>query len=137
MKTLEKLKGLLTKGNARSKRAKKNILLTIVIKGFGILIGFIYFPLSLDYLGAIKFGIFLTLLSIIDWFLNFDIGIGLGLRNKFGESVARDDDEKAVLYVSTAYFVLGSIVVLLTMVLLILNFGLNPGPVGSIYRPNW
>ncbi|MFK7811576.1 MAG: lipopolysaccharide biosynthesis protein [Maribacter sp.] len=122
MNIIEKIKKAFLKGNSRSVRAKKNVLLTIVVKGLGVLIGFIYFPLSLDYLGAVKFGIFLTLLSIVDWFLNFDIGIGLGLRNKFGEAVANEDDEKANHYVSTAYFGLGVIVTVLTIVLLILNY---------------
>ncbi|MCP4976125.1 MAG: oligosaccharide flippase family protein [Maribacter sp.] len=124
MNIVEKAKTVLFKGNARSVRAKKNVLLTIIIKALGVLIGFIYFPLSLDYLGSVKFGIFLILLSIVDWFLNFDIGIGLGLRNKFGESVANNDEEEAVRYVSTAYFALGAIISVVTIVLLILNFTL-------------
>lgn len=122
MNIIEKAKKALFKGNVRSVRAKKNVLLTVVIKALGVFIGFIYFPLSLDYLGTVKFGIFLILLSIVDWFLNFDIGIGLGLRNKFGESVANEDDEAAVRYVSTAYFALGAIILVVTIVLLILNF---------------
>ena len=117
----------MTNGDARSVRAKKNVLLTIVIKGLGILIGFIYFPLSLDYLGTVKFGIFLTLLSIVDWFLNFDIGIGLGLRNKFGEAVALNEEKKAVHYVSSAYFALGAIVCVVTLLLIVLNY-LLPWP---------
>lgn len=124
MKATQKIKEFFLKGNKRSVRAKKNVLLTIVIKALGVLIGFIYFPLSLDYLGTVKFGIFLTLLSIVDWFLNFDIGIGHGLRNKFGEALAQEEDKKAVSYVSTAYFAIGAIVTVLTLVLLILNFTL-------------
>jgi O-antigen/teichoic acid export membrane protein len=122
MNLIERAKLVFLKGNVRSVRAKKNVLLTIVIKALGVLIGFIYFPLSLDYLGAVKFGIFLTLLSIVDWFLNFDIGIGHGLRNKFGEAVAHEDDEKAVHYVSTAYFALGAIITVATILLLVVNF---------------
>ena len=91
-------------------KAKKNVLLSIVLKALGVLIGFIYFPISLDYLGAIKFGIFLTLMSMVDWFLDMNIGIGHGLRNKFGESIAKNDDNQAVCYVSTAYATLGAII---------------------------
>ncbi|MBT9186740.1 lipopolysaccharide biosynthesis protein [Zobellia russellii] len=122
MAIFKKIQGIFSNGHERSSRAKKNILLTILIKGLGILIGFLYFPLSLDYLGTVKFGIYLTLLSIIDWFLNFDIGIGLGLRNKFGEAVAQEKDDEAVTYVSTAYFALGTIILFVVAVLLILNF---------------
>lgn len=119
---IEKIKAFFLEGNVRSVRAKKNVMLTIIIKALGVLIGFVYFPLSLDYLGTVKFGIFLTLLSIVDWFLNFDIGLGNGLRNKFGEAVAHEDHEKAVHYVSTAYFALSAIIAVLTLVLLIINF---------------
>ena len=125
----KKIKANFFEGHDRSVRAKKNVLLTLAIKALGVFIGFLYFPLSLDYLGAVKFGIFLTLLSIVDWFLNFDIGIGLGLRNKFGESVALGDDKKAVLYVSSAYFALGAIVFVVTVLLIALNFILP--------WPNW
>ena len=124
MNLIEKVKKALLNGNARSVRAKKNVILTILVKGLGVLIGFIYFPLMSDYLGQIKFGIFLLLLSTVDWFLNFDIGIGQGLRNKFGEAIAQKDDVKAVSYVSTAYFALAGIIALVTSVLLILNFTL-------------
>lgn len=124
MNIIEKAKKAWFKGSVRSVRAKKNVLLSIVIKALSVLIGFIYFPLSLDYLGTVKFGIFLILISIVDWFLNFDIGIGLGLRNKFGESVANKDDEEAVRYVSTAYFALGAIISVVIIVLLIFNFTL-------------
>ncbi len=124
MNLFERLKSLFLKGDSRSVRAKNNVLLTILIKGLGVLIGFIYFPLSSDYLGQVKFGIFLILLSIVDWFLNFDIGISQGLRNKFGEAVAQEDTDKAVAYVSTAYFTLAGIITVVTVILLILNFTL-------------
>ena len=122
MNILERAKKALLTGNARTVRAKRNVLLTTLIKVAGMFIGFIYMPLSLDYLGQIKFGIFLTLLSIIDWFLSFDIGLSKGLRNKFGESVARKNDKEAVHYVSMAYLTLGAIIMAVSIVLLILNF---------------
>ncbi|MCK5280858.1 MAG: oligosaccharide flippase family protein, partial [Cyclobacteriaceae bacterium] len=87
----------------------------------GILIGFTYFPLSLEYLGVVKFGIFLTLISMVDWFLDLDVGIGHGLRNKFGESIAQGNDKKALSYVSTAYFTLGAIIVVVTIIFLFAN----------------
>lgn len=99
----------LNKGHERTVRARKNVLLSIFYKGIGIAIGFAYFPISLAYLGDAKFGIFLVLASIIDWFSDLDVGVGNGLRNKLGEAVATGDNEKARGYVSTAYFVIGSI----------------------------
>ena len=96
-------------GHERSIRARKNIFLALILKGLGVLIGFAYFPISLAYLGPAKFGIFLTLTSVIDWFSQMDIGIGDGLRNRLGEAKADGNNERIRGYVSTAYFAVGSI----------------------------
>lgn len=113
---------LLQKGHQRTVKAKKNILLAIVYKGLGVLIGFAYFPISLEYLGPVKFGIFLTLTSIIDWFAEFDIGIGNGLRNRMGESIADGDNQKAKGYISTAYFAVGSIFSGISLIFVAVSF---------------
>ena len=97
------------KGHERSIRAKKNVFYSLILKGLSVSIGFAFIPISLSYLGRVEFGIFLTLASIIDWFSELDVGIGSGLRNKLGESIANDDQEKARTYVSTAYYFLASI----------------------------
>ncbi len=121
MKLLDKIYHFFNKGHARTVRARKNILLSILFKGLSILIGFIYFPLSLEYLGTAKFGVFLTIMSMIDYFLDLNIGIGYGLRNKFGEALAKGDHKQAVIYVSTAYFTIGAIILGLTILLQIGN----------------
>lgn len=100
---------MMRKGHERTVKAKKNILLSMIYKALGILIGFAYFPISLNYLGEEKFAIFLIMVSMVDWFAEFDIGIGNGLRNRLGEALADDNEEDARGYISTAYFALGSI----------------------------
>ncbi|MEM9917713.1 MAG: MATE family efflux transporter [Bacteroidota bacterium] len=119
---IHKLKAMIGKGHERSVRARKNILMAIGFKGIGMLIGFAYFPLSLAYLSPAKFGIFLTLTSMIDWFGELDIGIGNGLRNRLGEAIADGDEESARGYVSTAYYALGSIFSGVSIVFLIAAF---------------
>ncbi|MDG1435484.1 MAG: oligosaccharide flippase family protein [Saprospiraceae bacterium] len=96
-------------GHERTIKAKRNILQSMFYKALGILVGFAYFPISLSYLGEEKFGIFLVMISMVDWFSEFDIGIGNGLRNRLGEAMADKNDEAAKGFVSTAYFALGSI----------------------------
>ncbi len=109
MSIIDKWRNFFRQGHERTVRAKKNVFYSILLKGLGILIGFAYFPISLNYLSAANFGIFLTLASIIDWFAELNIGIGSGLRNKLGQSVAKEDYQEARTYVSTAYYVLASI----------------------------
>ena len=86
---------MMRKGHERTVKAKKNILLSMIYKALGILIGFAYFPISLNYLGEEKFAIFLIMVSMVDWFAEFDIGIGNGLRNRLGEALADDNEEDA------------------------------------------
>ena len=100
---------LMGKGHERSVKAKKNIFQAVLFKGIGVLIGFLYVPLSASYLGEYKYGIFLLFVSLLDWFQELDLGIGNGLRNRLGEAIADGDEERARGYVSTAYYILGAI----------------------------
>lgn len=109
-------------GHERTIKAKKNVLISVFLKGLGVLIGFAYFPISLSYLSPANFGIFLTLTSMIDWFAELDIGIGNGLRNRVGEAVAKGDDESVKGYVSTAYVVLGSIFASVSVLFIIASY---------------
>ena len=79
-------------------------------------------PLTLHYLNPTKYGIWITLFSIISWFTFFDIGLGNGLRNKFAEAIAKGEKEKAQIYVSTTYGILSIIVLILFIVFFIANY---------------
>ncbi len=96
-------------GHVRSVKARKNILISFFIKGISIVIGFIFVPLLINYLGTVEYGIWITLSSIIAWIGYFDIGLGNGLRNKFAESLANNEHEMARIYVSTTYAALSAI----------------------------
>ena len=111
-----------TQGNQRSIEAKKNIAGTVVIKGVSIVISLLMVPITIHYVNSTQYGIWLTLSSIIGWFSFFDIGFGNGLRNKFAESIAKGEHEKARIYVSTTYAILTIIV----GIILILFLGINP-----------
>lgn len=115
----QKLNSILFKGHSRSVRAKKNILASFAIKGCNILIGFVLVPLLIDYLNETKYGIWLTLTSLVAWFDLFDIGLGNGMKNKVAESLAKNDQELARYYVSTTYFALTLIVGLVLLVFFI------------------
>ena len=86
--------------------AKKNVLASVAIKGADTLVYLLLVPLTLGYLNAYEYGIWLTLSSILSWINSFDIGLGSGLRNKLAEAIAEDDKEKARGYVSTTFFML-------------------------------
>ncbi len=74
-----------------------------------VLINFLIVPLTIDYLNQDNYGVWLTISSFIGWFTLFDVGLGHGLRNKFAEAKARNEDELVKTYVSCAYFTIGLI----------------------------
>jgi len=115
----------LNKGQERSIRAKKNILTSLLIKGGSIGISLLLVPLTINYVNADRYGIWLTISSIVAWFSFFDIGLTQGLRNKFAEAKACGDDESAQVYVSTTYAVLGTIFTAVWMIFLLINPFLN------------
>ncbi|RCK76496.1 MAG: O-antigen flippase Wzx [Ignavibacteriae bacterium] len=118
---VEKITDYFTKGHGRSIIIKRNILISFILKGISVVISFIMVPITLNYLNVERYGIWLTLNSIISWFYILDIGLGNGLRNKFAEAVARGEKELAKKYVSTAYTILLIIIIFFYVFFLFIN----------------
>ncbi len=119
------IKSLIAKGSDRSVKIKKNILISLIIQGCSIVIGFLQLPLTLHYMEPTHYGIWLTISSIMTWFTFFDIGFGNGLRNRFAESVAKGEHEMARIYVSTTYAILSLIIIAVLLLFLCINPFLN------------
>jgi O-antigen/teichoic acid export membrane protein len=114
-----------TVGHERSIKAKKNILTSLIIRGLSIAISLVLVPLTINYINPSRYGIWLTLSSIVGWFSFFDIGLTQGLRNKFAEAKAKGDDNLAQILVSTTYAILAIIFSSIWIVFLIINHFLN------------
>lgn len=105
------------KGNDRSVAVKKNIVGSLFVKGCSIVISLLLVPLTLGYMSADLYGIWLTLSSIIVWLNFFDIGFTLGLKNKLTEAIALGDMQRGKVLVSTTYFMMIVIFIPLCMLL--------------------
>jgi len=114
-----------TRGHERSLKAKKNIIASFLIKGCSILISLLLVPLTINYINPSRYGIWLTLSSIVAWFSFFDVGLTQGLRNKFAEAKAKGDDKTAQIYVSTTYALLGIIFFIIWLLFILFNPFLN------------
>ncbi len=120
--TILSLNSIVNNGHKRSVGIKKNILLSLIVKGFNILTNLFLVPLTLAFVTPTEYGIWMTLTSIIGWFSFFDIGLGNGLRNKFAEAVSLGKIQLAKIYVSTTY----AILIILITGLIIVYFLVNP-----------
>ncbi|MCH7410833.1 MATE family efflux transporter [Belliella sp. DSM 111904] len=117
----QKVLSYLNGGGTRNVKAKKNILSSIFIKGASILMSLAMVPLTIEYVNPSRYGIWLTLSSIVGWFAFFDIGLTQGLRNKFAEAIAVGDAKQAKVYVSTTYAALVLIFFVVWVLFLITN----------------
>lgn len=113
------------KGHTRGAIAKRQALYSLFIDGLSVLVGLFYVPLLLDALTQEKYGIWLTLTSILGWFGFFDIGLGNGLRNKLTEVFATGNYATGKKLVSTTYALLIGIFSILLIVFHLGNFFLN------------
>lgn len=103
---------------SRTKIVKLHISLTFVYRVFAVGLNFLLVPLTINYLNIERYGIWMTLLSIVSWFAFFDIGLGHGLRNKLTEALSMNNITLAKTYISTAYIVISVIALLFFLVLL-------------------
>jgi O-antigen/teichoic acid export membrane protein len=113
------------KDSSRSDKAKKNIIILFVIHVFNFLSIMALVPITIDYLGNVEYGIWLTLASILSWLINLDFGIGNGLRNKLAEALAVNDIKLARSYVSTGYAVFSIGIILAASVYFVFHGLLN------------
>jgi O-antigen/teichoic acid export membrane protein len=94
------------KKDQRYFRVIKSGLFSIAIRFLSILISFISIPLTLNYLGNERYGIWLTITSIIS-VLNFaDLGLGVSLVNSISKAYANDSIIDAKKHISNIFFLL-------------------------------
>lgn len=95
---------------------KLNVLLLFLIRGSSIGITMFTFPIFIDYFKNKEiFGIWITIISILNWILNFDFGIGNGLRNNLSYSIEKKKYNDVMDYIYSSYvsiFIFSIIIVL-------------------------
>ena len=104
-----------TTNTDRSKSIKRHVILGYIYKAFSVGANFMLFPLTINYLDKTQYGIWVTLLSIMTWINFFDVGLGLGMRNKVAEALSFNDSKSAQSYISTGYIVIFCIACLLML----------------------
>ena len=78
----------------------------IVLKAISIFLTYLLVPIVLKYLGTEKYGIWVTIFSVMSWVYTFDVGVGNGLKLRLTESLSNKDIVKAKEYIITAYLII-------------------------------
>src|ERR1019366_8876880 len=82
-------------------------------KGIALATSFVAVPLTVRYLGAERYGVWVTLTSVLGWLTIFDLGIGNTAINSVAEALAHEDFQTARLRINTAYLTLAAVAAVL------------------------
>lgn len=119
--TITAIKDILLGGSKRTAIVKKNILGSLAIKIVSIATSFLLVPMTLGYVSAEIYGVWLTISSILHWLTYMDVGFTHGLKNRLNECLARKDYEKGKSLVSTTYAIMFVIFVPLSAILIVIS----------------
>lgn len=94
-----------------------NAIAGLFVKGGAIVVNFLMLRIYMCYFqNSTVLGAWLTILSVLNWFLMFDLGIGNGLRNKLPNAIRDKDYKLAKQLISSAYIFLAGILILVWIV---------------------
>jgi O-antigen/teichoic acid export membrane protein len=118
-------RSFLKKGHERSLKIRKNVLISLLLKGASIPIAFVLVPMTINYISPVQYGIWITISSIIGWMYFFDIGMGLGLRNKLAHLLALKEHDNINKYVSTTYASFSIIALIIFIIFFVISYFFN------------
>ncbi|HCC36062.1 MAG TPA: hypothetical protein DEQ02_10750 [Ruminococcaceae bacterium] len=114
---IKKLTEKYKKISERDRSILFNIFNAGLIKGGSMIVVLLTTRYYMAYFGNENLlGLWFVLLSFLSLVLNFDLGIGNGLRNRLVESLSENDLAKSRKYISSAYIIIGLCVLLLCAV---------------------
>ena len=96
----------LGRSNERYRRVALSTLVSVAARGITVVTTLISVPLTLSYLGTERYGLWMTISSIIAMLSFTDLGLGNGLLNSIAATHGRDDRDLAARFVSTGLVML-------------------------------
>jgi O-antigen/teichoic acid export membrane protein len=115
----------ISKNNNRTSSVKRSIVSTFMVRGLSVAINLLMVPVTLSYLNNTRYGIWMTLTSVVAWMTMFDVGLANGLRNKLAEALAIKDYKAAKKYVSTSYAMLTILVAIILLLFYAANYWID------------
>ncbi len=122
-------------GRGRYRRILEASLSAVLSKGVVLLVSVITVPLTVHYLGAEMYGIWITISTTIALLVVLDLGIANTLTNLISEAYANDDREQAARYATTAFWMMILVAVVLAAVGLVLLPHITWGSLFHVHDP--
>lgn len=114
MSIIESYKGI----GQKSKIVLKNSFGAFVVKGASLVVSLLTAPAFIRYFNNNEvLGVWFTMLSVLIWFLNFDLGIGNGIRNQLTKDFTNNDYKSAKVTISSGFFS----IILVSFVLIVIG----------------
>jgi O-antigen/teichoic acid export membrane protein len=117
--------GAVHRSRERYRRSALTSLAMLGGRGITIVTTLVTVPIALDYLGAERYGMWMTISSLLALLSFTDLGIGNGLMNAVAEANGRDDKGAASRYISSAYVMLTALAAVLGLAFALI-YGLVP-----------
>jgi O-antigen/teichoic acid export membrane protein len=107
------------RGRERYRRAGMTASTSFIAKALTIMISFVSVPLTMHYLGAERYGVWLTISSLLVWMSMTDFGLaGNALVNVLSEAHGNDDQDSARHYTASAFWALMTVALSIGVVFL-------------------
>jgi O-antigen/teichoic acid export membrane protein len=123
------------RADARLASIFKGGVSSLVQKGFALLISAISLPLTVRYLGPQRYGIWVTISSMVVMLSVMDLGVANTLTTMISRAYAHGDKVEARRYYATAYWISAGIAALLGLVALLVWPHLNWGGLFRVTDP--
>jgi len=93
-------------GHRRYARVLQGLITAIAGKGMSVVVGLISVPLTVGYLGAERYGIWMTISTLLAWLTLADIGLGNSLTNALSEAYAAGRRDLAQVHMASVFWML-------------------------------
>ncbi len=109
-----------SRGRERIRRAALTSLTAAIARGISLATPVITIPITLKYLGAETYGLWMAVSSVTGLFVFCDLGLGNGLVTSLSQSHGKGDLLRSRRLISTATFLLGGVATVMGISLLVL-----------------
>ncbi len=93
-------------GQRRYVRIAQAAAAALAGKGVSAVVGFISVPLTVGYLGSERYGVWITISTLLAWLNIADLGLGNSLTNALSEAYGKNRTDLAQRYVATSFWIL-------------------------------